>query len=61
MEKILKKGDARTTVFTGSSHVAEQLCKTLNGKVRIEDAGFDWKILGPDVPKDERDQQAIAW
>ena len=21
-----------------------------NGKVRIEDAGFDWKILGPDCP-----------
>ena len=20
-----------------------------NGKIKIEDAGFDWKILGPDV------------
>lgn len=21
----------------------------MKGKVRLEDAGFDWKILGPDV------------
>jgi len=21
----------------------------LNGKIKIEDAGFDWKVLGPDV------------
>lgn len=21
----------------------------MNGKIKIEDAGFDWKILGPDV------------
>lgn len=61
MEKILKQGDARTTVFTGSSAVAEKLVKSLKGKVRIEDAGFDWKILGPDVPKHEIDQKAIAW
>ena len=20
-----------------------------NGKIKIEDAGYDWKILGPDV------------
>lgn len=61
MEKILKKGDARTTVFTGSSNVAEKLVKSLQGKVRIEDAGFDWKILGHDVPKNENDRKAIAW
>lgn len=61
MEKILKKGDAKTTVFTGSSKVAERLSKSLNGKVKIEDAGFDWKILGPDVPKNEKDRQAVAW
>ena len=39
------------TVFTGSSKVAEHLARELNGKIRIEDAGLDWKILGPDVPK----------
>ena len=49
--KILKKMDPRQTLFTGSSHIAETLIKNLKGKVKIEDAGFDWKIFGPDVPK----------
>jgi 1-pyrroline-5-carboxylate dehydrogenase len=40
-------------LFTGSSGVAEHLVKSLKGKVKLEDAGFDWKILGPDVPKDQ--------
>jgi 1-pyrroline-5-carboxylate dehydrogenase len=51
-EKILKKADAKMTLFTGSSAVGEHLVKQLDGKVRLEDGGFDWKILGPDVPKD---------
>ena len=37
------------TLFTGSSRVAEKLALDLNGRVKLEDAGFDWKILGPDV------------
>jgi len=49
MEHILKKAEPRLIQFTGSSNVAEHLSKTFHGKVRIEDAGFDWKILGPDV------------
>jgi len=61
MEKILTKGNVRQTLFTGSSRVAESLSKNLRGKVRIEDAGFDWKILGPDVPKDPKDIEYIAW
>ena len=28
-----------------------------HGKVRLEDAGFDWKILGPDV----MDLDYVAW
>ena len=52
-EQILKKAPVNQTLFTGSSHVAEHLMKNLRGKVKIEDAGFDWKILGPDVPKDQ--------
>ena len=51
MEKILKKANARMTLFTGSNAVGEHLVKALDGKVRLEDGGFDWKILGPDVPK----------
>ena len=37
------------TLFTGSSRVAEKLAADLKGRVKLEDAGFDWKILGPDV------------
>lgn len=51
MEKILVKGKSNQTLFTGSSVVGERLVQKLNGKVRLEDGGYDWKILGPDVPK----------
>jgi 1-pyrroline-5-carboxylate dehydrogenase len=37
------------TQFTGSSVVAERLALLTHGKLKIEDAGFDWKIIGPDV------------
>lgn len=37
------------TLFTGSSRVAEMLAVDLKGRIKLEDAGFDWKILGPDV------------
>jgi 1-pyrroline-5-carboxylate dehydrogenase len=60
-EHILKKAPVNQTLFTGSSHVAEHLMKQLKGKVRIEDAGFDWKILGPDVPKDPKLIEYVAW
>ena len=61
MEKILIKGNARTTLFTGSSRIGEHLASKLNGKVKLEDGGFDWKILGPDVPKSQTDRDYIAW
>ena len=61
MEKILLKGRANMTLFTGSSKVGEHLVKKLNGKVRLEDGGYDWKILGPDVPKDQKAIQYVAW
>ena len=28
----------------GSSRVAEKLAKDLHGRIKIEDAGFDWKV-----------------
>ncbi|CAD8062267.1 unnamed protein product [Paramecium primaurelia] len=59
-EFILRQGNFRNTQFTGSSKVAEHLTKVLNGKIRIEDAGFDWKILGPDIP-DIDTQNYVAW
>ena len=57
MENILRKSDVRLTQFTGSSRVAERLCRSLDGKVKVEDAGFDWKILGPDA----EDIDYVAW
>lgn len=61
MEKILIKGKARNTLFTGSSNIGEHLVKKLDGKVRLEDGGFDWKMLGPDVPKNQREIDYVAW
>lgn len=34
--------------FTGSSEVAEKLEELMHGRLRREDSGFDWEILGPD-------------
>jgi 1-pyrroline-5-carboxylate dehydrogenase len=45
------------TLFTGSSRIAEKLAADLKGKIKLEDAGFDWKILGPDV----QEVDYIAW
>ena len=39
----------RMTQFTGSTHVAEALTRKTRGRIRMEDAGFNWKILGADV------------
>lgn len=61
MEKILVRGEAKNTLFTGSSEVGEWLVQKLKGKVRLEDGGFDWKILGPDVPKKQTEIDYVAW
>ena len=61
MEAICKQAKVRQTLFTGSSKVAEHLVKSLDGKVKIEDAGFDWKVLGPDVPKTPKEISYVAW
>jgi 1-pyrroline-5-carboxylate dehydrogenase len=49
----------RLVQFTGSSEVAERVAATVNGAVRIEDAGFDWKIIGPDY--DDAWLDYVAW
>lgn len=49
MEYLITEVDPRMTLFTGSKKVAEKLSKLLSGRIKVEDAGFDWKILGPDV------------
>ncbi|KAJ1438959.1 Aldehyde/histidinol dehydrogenase [Sesbania bispinosa] len=61
MNKLLLEvgclGNPRMTLFTGSSRVAEKLAGDLRGRIKLEDAGFDWKILGPDVNQ----ENYIAW
>lgn len=49
MEKLLRMTHFRMVQFTGSSKIANHLAELLKGRIKIEDAGFDWKILGPDV------------
>ena len=49
----------RMAQFTGSSSVAERIADTLNGRVRLEDAGFDWKVIGPDFDPEWLDY--VAW
>lgn len=53
LEKIYSMVDIRMTQFTGSSDVAEKLSEVTHGKIKMEDSGFDWKILGPDVSNPE--------
>jgi 1-pyrroline-5-carboxylate dehydrogenase len=54
---LVVKGNARMTLFTGSQAVAEKLTVDLKGRLKLEDAGFDWKVLGPDVS----DVEYVAW
>jgi 1-pyrroline-5-carboxylate dehydrogenase len=61
MGKLIEsaKNDIRLLQFTGSSGVAEHLSEVMRGAVRIEDAGFDWKVIGPDYHADWLDY--VAW
>jgi 1-pyrroline-5-carboxylate dehydrogenase len=56
-QELIVGAPVRVTQFTGSSRVAELLLKATNGKIKIEDAGFDWKVIGPDVG----DVDYVAW
>lgn len=57
IEHLIKQDVFRLIQFTGSSRVANIIAKESKGKIRIEDAGFDWKVLGPDV----HDFEYVAW
>ncbi|XP_073269128.1 delta-1-pyrroline-5-carboxylate dehydrogenase 12A1, mitochondrial-like isoform X1 [Primulina huaijiensis] len=57
MNKLLMEAKPQMTLFTGSSRVAEKLAVDLKGRIKLEDAGFDWKILGPDV----QEEDYVAW
>lgn len=30
-------------------------------QIKLEDAGFDWKVFGPDVPTNEAEREYVAW
>jgi len=61
MGELIKesKDKIRLLQFTGSKEVAEKLAVDLRGKIKIEDAGFDWKIIGPDY--DSKWSEHVAW
>jgi 1-pyrroline-5-carboxylate dehydrogenase len=61
MGKLLSaaRGDLKLVQFTGSSQVAERIANQFNGAVRLEDAGFDWKVIGPDFARGWLDY--VAW
>jgi len=66
MNDLVVRGNSRMCLFTGSQHIADKLTQDLNGRVKLEDAGFDWKIMGPDpdeVPYNvwQCDQDAYAF
>ncbi len=53
------RDDLRLVQFTGSAAVAEKIAAQFSGRVRLEDAGFDWKIIGPDYAPEWLDY--VAW
>ena len=53
------KEHIRLVQFTGSSAIAELTSTVVNGAVRLEDAGFDWKVIGPDYDPAWLDY--VAW
>jgi 1-pyrroline-5-carboxylate dehydrogenase len=55
-EELLLQCDVKNTMFTGSSKVCKDLTIKLGGRIKKEDSGLDWKILGPDV----RDIEYVA-
>lgn len=48
-EDLILQCDLKMTLFTGSKKVSDRLTQKLEGRIKVEDAGLDWKILGPDV------------
>ena len=52
MERLVTNPVVRLTQFTGSSAKANRLLTLTGGRVRKEDSGFDWKLLGPNsIPR----------
>eukprot|EP00201_Polytomella_parva_P008797 CAMPEP_0175053254 /NCGR_PEP_ID=MMETSP0052_2-20121109/8819_1 /TAXON_ID=51329 ORGANISM="Polytomella parva, Strain SAG 63-3" /NCGR_SAMPLE_ID=MMETSP0052_2 /ASSEMBLY_ACC=CAM_ASM_000194 /LENGTH=508 /DNA_ID=CAMNT_0016317761 /DNA_START=232 /DNA_END=1755 /DNA_ORIENTATION=+ len=62
MGHVIRQAKPRNTLFTGSQRVAELLAEQTHGRLFLEDAGFDWKLLGPDAAAhDAATQKYVAW
>lgn len=60
-EMFLNLAQPKMTLFTGSQKVAERVTENMQGRVKLEDAGFDWKVLGPDsATKGSADFEYVA-
>lgn len=63
MSTFLGSSNVRMVQFTGGTAGAEAVTKVMRGRVKLEDAGMDWKVLGP-LPKTQASQRLIdyvAW
>lgn len=64
MEKVVTWGMpnpvVQLTQFTGGSDVAHRLLQLTGGRCKVEDAGFDWKIIGLLGFRTERARDEIA-
>lgn len=68
MSKLLASTDFRMTQFTGGMDAAHKVTVAMGGRVKLEDAGFDWKVLGPMRPNNrmnpdevKRIAEYVAW
>lgn len=59
IEKTLLEFNPQQTIFTGSTKVADHLTQQLNGRIRVEDAGFNWKYIGKDAFISEHNQKIL--
>lgn len=57
MSTVIEQAGVRMVQFTGSSETSESLNKVTKGRMRTEDSGFDWKVLGADVSEIDY----VAW
>ncbi|CDJ43534.1 aldehyde dehydrogenase, putative, partial [Eimeria tenella] len=62
MSELLRRSPIRLLQFTGSTSVARELSLLLQGRVRIEDGGFNFKVLGKDInPSEQQTLAYVAW
>ena len=53
-ERFFSMVDIRMAQFIGSSKEAERLGQALRREIKIEDSGYDWKLIGPNASESTR-------